>query len=139
MSEGEALVRGISQILGRGCRISGLDPRSGTFELHNADQTVPVTLALDLLAEYFHQLDEHDLPDLSHAPQDAQDHIRAKHIALQIEEIFESDISLSLLDIRLGRSADGRIRLVDRRGTARRSLPPASTENGYWSPDRPDT
>jgi hypothetical protein len=139
MTDGETFFSGIGEILGRRHRISGLDPKSGTFELHDEDRTVRVTLELDLLAECFSQLDEHDIPGLSRSPQNAQDRVRAKRIAMWIEEIFESDIPLSLLEIRLGRSADGRISLVDRRGPARRSFPPANTEDGYWSADRPGT
>ncbi|GHE69916.1 hypothetical protein [Streptomyces capitiformicae] len=139
MTDGETFFSSIGEILGRRHRISGLNSKSGTFELHDADRTVRVTLELDLLAEYFNQLDEHDIPGLSHSPQDAQDRVRVKRIAMWIEEIFESDISLSLLEIRLGRSADGRICLVDRRGPARRSFPPANTNGGYWSADRPGT
>ena len=139
MTDGEALFSGIGEMLGRRHRISGLDPKSGTFELHDDDRTVRVTLELDLLAEYFKQLDEDDIPDLSYSPQDAQARVRAKHITMCIEEIFESDIYLSLLEIRLGRSADGRISLVDRRGSARRSFPLTYTESGSWSPNRPGT
>lgn len=139
MADGEAFFSGIGEILGRRHRISGLDSKSGTFDLHDDDRTVRVTLELNLLAEYFNQLDEHDIPDLSHSPQDAQDRVRAKRIAMWIEEIFESDIYWSLLEIRLGRSADGRISLVDRRGSARRSFPLTNAESGYWSPNRPGT
>ena len=139
MTDGEAFFSCIGEILGRRHRISGLDPQSGTFELHDDDRTVRVTLQLDLLAEYCKQLDEHAIPDLSYAPQDAQDRVRAKHITRWIEEIFEADISLSLLEMRLGRSADGRLALVDRRGAARRSFPLPDTERGYWSPNRPGT
>jgi hypothetical protein len=137
MNDEEAFFSDIGEILGRRHRVSGLDPKSGTFEMHDEDRTVRVTLELDLLAEYFNRLDEHDIPDLSHSPQDAQDRVRVKHIAMWIEEIFESDIYLSLLEIRLGRSADGAISLVDRRGPARRSSPLTNTESGYWSPHRP--
>jgi hypothetical protein len=139
MTDGEALFGGIGEILERRHRISGLDPKSGTFEMRDEDRTVRVTLESDLLAEYFRQLDEHDIPDLSHSPRDAQDRVRAKHIAMWIEEIFESDIYLSLLEIRLDRSADGRISLVDRRGSARRPFPLTNTEGGHWSPNRPGT
>ncbi|HEX6355229.1 hypothetical protein [Actinophytocola sp.] len=136
MTDREVLFSGIGEIIGRRHRLSGLDPKSGTFELHDEDRTVRVTLELDLLGEYFNQLNEHDIPG---SPQDARDRVRAKHIAMRIEEIFESDIYLSLLEIRLDRSADGRVSLVDRRGSARRSFPPTTTESGYWSPDRPGT
>jgi hypothetical protein len=139
VTDAQAFFSAIGEMLGRRHRISGLDPKSGIFDLHDDDRTVRVTLKLDLLAEYFNQLDEHDIPDLSYSPQDARDRVRAKHIAMSIEEIFESDIYLSLLEIRLGRSADGRISLVDRRGSARRSPPPPHTESGYWSPNRPGT
>jgi hypothetical protein len=137
MTHGEKLFSGIGEILGRRHRVSGLDLKSGTFELHDDDRTVRVTLEFGLLAEYFNQLDEHAIPDLSYSPRDAQDRVRLKHIAMGIEEIFESDIYLSLLEIRLGQAPDGRISLVDRRGSARRSPPPTYTEGGYWSPNRP--
>jgi hypothetical protein len=139
MTDGEVFFNGIGEILGRRHRISSLDSKSGTLDLHDADRTVRVTLKLDLLAEYFKQLDEHDIPDLSYSPQDAQDRVRVKHIAMWIEEIFESDIYLSLLEIWLDRSADGQISLVDRRGSARRSPPLTDTESGYWSPNQPGT
>jgi hypothetical protein len=139
MTDGEALFRGIGEIIGRRQRLSALDPESGTFELHDGDRAVRVTLALDLLAEYFGQLDERHIPGLSHSPPEEQDLVRTETIVMWIEEIFESDISLSLAEIRLERSADGQISLVDRRGTARRSYPLANTESGSWSSDRPGT
>lgn len=139
MTDGEVFFNGICEILGRRYRISSLDPKSGTFDLHDADRTVRVTLKLDLLAEYFKQLDEHNIPDISYSPHDAQDRVRVKHIAMWIEEIFESDIYLSLLEIWLGRSVDGQFSLVDRRGSTRRSTPLTDTESGYWSPNRPGT
>lgn len=139
MTGAAAFFSEIGEILGRRHRVSDLDPESGTFELHDEDRTVRVALDLDLLAEYFHRLDEHDIPDLFHSPQDAQDRARARRIAMWIAEIFESDIYSSLIEIRLGRSADGRISLVDRRGSARRSFPLTNTEGGYWSPSRPGT
>lgn len=139
MTDGEALFSGIGEIVGRRHRISGLDPEAGTFALHGEDRTVRVELGADLLAEYVAQLDEDDIPGLSQSPQGEWDGIRIKRIALWIEEIFEADIYSSLLEIRLARSADGRISLVDRRGPARKSLPLAGTESGYWSPDRPGT
>ncbi|WP_461124844.1 hypothetical protein [Saccharothrix stipae] len=114
--------------------MSDPDPASGTFELHDEGRAVRVALAPDLLAEYFDQLDEHDIPGLSRSPQDEQDEVRVRRIALWVEEMFEADIRLSLVEIRLGRSAGGRISLVDRRGPVRRSIP---TGSGHWSPDRP--
>jgi hypothetical protein len=135
MTDGKALFNGIGEILERRHRVSGIDRESGTLHLHDDDRTVRVTLALDLLAEYSEQLDEHDIPELSTSPQDAQDRIRARRITMSIEEIFESDIHSSLLEIRLARSADGRISLIDRRGSAGRSIPSASADSGYWSPD----
>ncbi|MFD0203465.1 MULTISPECIES: hypothetical protein [Saccharothrix] len=137
MTGGEPFFSGIGEIVGRRHRISGLDPRSGTFELHDDDRKVRVELDSNLLAEYVTQLDERDIPGLSHSPRDAQDEVRIKRIAMWIEEMFEADIFGSLLEIRLDRSADGRVALVDRRGPARRSLPLANTEGGHWSPDRP--
>ena len=116
-----------------------MNPRSGSFELHDDDRAVRVVLEPDLLAAYVEQLDDRDIPGLSASPRDVQDRIRAKHIAMWIEEIFESDIRSSLLEIRLTRAADGRISLTDRRGAPQRSLPTAQAETGYWSPDRPET
>ncbi|GGT09589.1 hypothetical protein GCM10010156_77850 [Planobispora rosea] len=138
MAGGEPLFSGISEIIGRRHRISDLDPGSGTFEIQDDDRAVRVVLEPDLLAAYSEQLDEHDIPGLSASPRDAQDRIRVKHITMCIEEIFESDIHSSLLEIRLARAADGRISLSDRRGAPRRSPISTHTETGYWSPDRPD-
>ncbi|MTE17830.1 hypothetical protein F0L17_01510 [Streptomyces sp. TRM43335] len=139
MTDGETFFSAIGEILGRRHRISGLDPKSGAFELRDEDRTVRVTLDPDLLAECCNRLDEHDVPGLSRSPRDAQDRVRAKRVALWVEEIFESDISWSLLEIRLDRSADGRISLVDRRGPARRPFPTAGPEDGHWSAERPGT
>jgi hypothetical protein len=139
VTDEEAHFRSIVEVLGRRHRISGLAPESGTFELHDADRTVRVVLPPDLLAEYFTQLGERDIPDLPRSPREEQDRVRARHIIRSIEEIFESDIQLSLVAIQLDRSADGGISLVDRRGAARRSFPAANGEGGYWSSDRPGT
>lgn len=138
MTDGPAAFSSVFEILKRRHRISNADPGSGTFELQDDDRTVRVVLEPGLLAAYFEQLDERDIPDLSAVPQDAQDRIRAKYIVIWIEEIFESDIDSSLLEIRLTRAADGRISLTDRRGAPRSSFPPAFTETGHWSPDRPE-
>jgi hypothetical protein len=139
MTDEEALFGAIVKVLKRRNQVSVLNPESGTFDLRDEDRTVRVTLELNLLAEFFDGLDEDQIPGLSYSPLDEQDRVRVKRIAMWIDEIFGSDIFLSLLEIRLSRSADGRISLVDRRGVARRSLPSASTEGGYWSPDRPGT
>jgi hypothetical protein len=134
MTDGAAILHGIGEILGRRHRMSVPDPGSGAFELHDEGRTVRVALAPDLLAEFFDRLGERDIPGLSRSPRDEQDEVRVRRIALWIEEMFEADIYLSLVEIRLDRSAGGRISLVDRRGPERRSIP---TESGHWSPDRP--
>lgn len=137
MTSGEALFSQIREHLERRQRVSAVNATSGTLELQDDDRTVRVTLDQNLLEGYFQQLDEHDIPDLSCSAHDAHDRVRARHITMRIEEIFESDVSLSLLEIWLHRSPNGRISLVDRRGFARRSFPVNDTEGAYWSPDRP--
>lgn len=132
MADGEAIFRGIGEILGRRYRISDLDPGSGALRLHDEDHSVRVVLEPDLLAEYFDQLDEHNIPDLAHSPHNTHDQVRTRYVVRSIEEFFESDLELSLLEIRLDRSADGRISLTDRRGAAQRPFP-SHTEGGYWS------
>jgi hypothetical protein len=139
MTDEEALFKGVHQILERRHRVSDVDHGSGTIHLHDDDRTVRVHLAPDLLAEYFEQLDEHAMPELAQLPKDAQNRLRTRRVTMYIEELFESDLRSSLLEIRLIRSADGRISLVDRRGPARRSVPWPSAETGHWSPDRPST
>jgi hypothetical protein len=139
VAEIDVVFSAVLEHIGRWHRISDVDPGLGTFALHDDDRTVRVVLEPDLLAACFEQLDDRDIPGLSTSPQDAQDRIRAKRIAMWIGEIFESDIHWSLLEIRLTRAADGRISVTDRRGAPRRSLPTAQAETGYWSPDRPET
>ena len=137
MTSGEALFSEICAHLKRRQRIRAVDPTSGTLELHDDNRTVRLTLDPSLLEEYAQQLDKHDIPNLSYSADDAHDRVRAKHVTMWIEEIFESDVHLSLLEIRLLRSPDGRISLVDQRGSARRSFPVSEAESSYWSPDRP--
>ena len=132
----QAFLRAVGDILGRRHRMSDLDAGAGTFELHDDERSVRVTLPPALLPEYVAGLGEHAIPDLALAPQDARDHVRARYVTRWIEEMFESDISLSLLEIRLDRTADGGIALIDHRGPARRPFPSAG-DDGYWSPDRP--
>ncbi len=136
MTDGNVLFNGIGDIIGRRHQISGLDPRSGSFALHDAHRTVQVVIDVTLLGEYFEQLDENDVPNLAQSPEGERDRVRAKYVTMQIEEIFESDISRSLLEIRLVRSADGRPALVDRRGPAQRPFPPRSAGGAHWSSDR---
>lgn len=139
MIGGEEILSSIGDALARRHRIWSLDVEAGTFELADEDRTVRVILDLDLLEEYFNQLDERNIPDLFQSAPELQDGVRKKHIAMWIEEIFDSDIYWSLLEIRLGRSANGQITLVDRRGSARRPRPLTDRESGYWSPNRPGT
>ncbi|GAB2699094.1 hypothetical protein [Thalassiella azotivora] len=139
MTEAQALFDGLVAILGRHHRVSGVDPAAGTLELHEDERTVRLTLPPDRLAELYAQLDEHDVPDLAHATPDARDGVLTRRVAVWVEEIVESDLSRSLLEVRLERSADGRISIEDRRGPPRRRVPPASGDGGYWTASRPGT
>lgn len=138
MADGGVLFSGVFEILNRRHRVSDPDPDSGTFKLQDDDRTVRVVLEPEFLAAYFAQLDERDIPELATTPQDAQDRLRARYLAIWIEEIFESDLQESLTEIRLTRAADGRISLTERRGAQRKPFPWTHAEPGYWSPDRPD-
>ncbi|MCK9897938.1 hypothetical protein [Frankia sp. AgB32] len=140
MADKRELFDAVVEILRRRYQISGLDSTAGTFDLRDEDRAVRVTLELNLLKEYFNWLDEENaILGLAEAQGDERDRVRLQYIIMQIQEYFDSDIFLSLVEIRLDRSADGRVSLVRRRGPERRSFPSAGAEGGYWSSDRPGT
>ncbi|SNQ51338.1 conserved hypothetical protein [Frankia canadensis] len=140
MADKQELFDAVVEILRRGYQISDLDSTAGTFDLRDEDRAVRVTLELNLLKEYFNWLDEENaVLGLAEAQGDERDRVRLQYIIMQIQEYFDSDVFLSLVEIRLDRSADGRVSLVRRRGPERRSFLSADAEGGYWSSDRPGT
>lgn len=113
----QAFIGDIVAILNRRHHITGLDRETGTFDLREDDRTVRVTLPPGLLDEYVGRLDEKAIPDLRHAEPETQDRLRVRHIVVWIEELFEADLTQSLREIRLTRTPDGRLSLVDRSST----------------------
>ncbi|CAJ59237.1 MULTISPECIES: hypothetical protein [Frankia] len=140
MADKQELFDAVVEILRRRYQISGLDSTAGTFDLRDEDRAVRVTLEPNLLKEYFSRLDEENsVLGLAEAQGDERDRVRLQYIIMLIQEYFESDTFLSLVEIRLDRSADGRVSLVRRRGTERRSFSLADMEGGFWWSDRPGT
>ncbi|WP_055748637.1 hypothetical protein [Frankia sp. AvcI1] len=140
MADKQELFDAVVEILRRRYPISGLDSTAGTFDLRDEDRAVRVTLELNLLKEYFSRLDEENsVLGLAEAQGDERDRVRLQYIIMLIQEYFESDTFLSLVEIRLDRSADGRVSLVRRRGAERRSFSLADMEGGFWWSDRPGT
>ncbi len=140
MADKQELFDAVVEILRRRYQISGLDSTAGTFDLRDEDRAVRVTLELNLLKEYFSWLDEENaVLGLAEAQGDERDRVRLQYIIMLIQEYFESDTFLSLVEIRLDRSADGHVSLVRRRGPERRSFPLADMEGGFWWSDRPGT
>ncbi|MCM3882627.1 hypothetical protein [Frankia sp. R82] len=141
MVDKEAIFDAIAETLGRRHQLSDLNPAAGTFDLHGEGRSVRVTLTLNLLERYFDELTEKNVIALFYTQRDARDEARLEHIIMQIEESFESDMSLSLVELRLERSIKGKICLAERRGPNRRSFPPAGLdlEGISWTADRPDS
>jgi hypothetical protein len=129
------VINGIVDFLRRRHHVTDFDITSGSLQLNDGDRAVRVELPSKLLDEYAAQLTDDSIPGLSESPADLQDRIRAKHIALWIEELFESDLDKSLLQIHLSRNPDGSLFVDGRRGPDTRRVPPPFAEGGYWSSD----
>ncbi|RJQ68117.1 hypothetical protein D5S17_32980 [Pseudonocardiaceae bacterium YIM PH 21723] len=135
MTDREAFFGRIVENLDPRYRIADLDKAAGTFDLCDEERKVPVSLPLDLLAEYREQLNGSTLPDFPESPEEARDQARLMFIRIWIEELFEADVLRTVREIRLARAADGRLSLVRRRGPVQRPFPRAETDGAYWSAD----
>lgn len=129
----EVLFESITDILRRRHKIAISSSGLGAFDLYDEGRTIRITLSPALLTDYFNQLEGHDIPGLHRLPKDEQDQARIDSIVMWVEEIFESDINLSLTEIRLEKSVNGRVSLVDQRGPSKRPLPFSGEKIGYWS------
>jgi hypothetical protein len=132
---GESMLDDIVEFLGRRHRVTDLDRSSGRMNLSDGERTVPVELAPQSLEEYAAQLDDDSIPGLSDHPTHSRGRIRARHVALWIEELIESDLESSLLEIYLGRNSEGALFVDCRRSAVATSFPPTSTAGGYWAAD----
>ncbi len=136
MAAGETSLAEITRVLARRYRVADLNPGSGRLRLSDSTRTVWLDVPPALLDEYLAQLTDDTVSGLSGASAEEQDRLLVKHVVMRVEEIFESDLDLSLQEIRLARRADGRPSLGGHRGVARRPVPAPTVEGGHWSSDR---